>query len=38
MMTVLDWSLGSAMSVLLITSAILLTVIGTMLGTRRASL
>lgn len=36
MMTVLDWSLGSAMSVLLVASAVLLTAIGTILGTRKA--
>jgi putative spermidine/putrescine transport system permease protein len=38
MMTVLDWSLGSAMSVLLVASAVLLTAIGTILGTRKATL
>ena len=38
MMTVLDWSLGSAMSVLLVASAVLLTAIGTILGTRKARL
>jgi len=38
MMTVLDWSLGSAMSVLLVASAVLLTAIGTILGTRKGTL
>ncbi len=37
MMTVLDWSLGSAMSVLLVASALALTILGTLLGTRRAT-
>jgi putative spermidine/putrescine transport system permease protein len=37
MTTVLDWSLGSAMSVLLVVSALALTVLGTLLGTRRAT-
>ena len=38
MMTVLDWSLGSAMSVLLVAAAVGLTVLGTMLGARRPAL
>lgn len=38
MTTVLDWSLGSALSVLLVASAVLLTVVGTLLGQRRAAL
>ncbi len=37
MTTVLDWSLGSAMSVLLVVSALALTVLGTLLSTRRAT-
>jgi putative spermidine/putrescine transport system permease protein len=38
LLTELDWSLGSALSVLLVAAAIALTVVGTIAGTRRARL
>ena len=37
MITVLDWSLGSAFSVVLVTSALVLMFIGTTLSSRRSA-